>query len=713
MKETASSKKYDIKLQNSNENTSHGKILTQIKPNSIVLECGCATGYMTRWMSEEMHCHVSIVEIDEDCYNEAKAYAEDGFCGDLMEDGWFQYFQHKKYDYILFADVLEHLTNPLDVLKKTKRLLKTEGKIIISIPNIAHNDIIMKLSQDLFTYTKVGLLDNTHVHFWGRNNLEKFFKEAGLSIVLIDATYAPTGSTEQYLGDLSTVDYQLMNLLYTRPLGEVYQYIITAQKKEYVQKKAVTAENMLPAAGRCLKPLSTNEKVSAVTTVFYQTKEGYNADNCDTTTKYLCSDTTVEIDFSVNIPKGCRQIRLDPCEGKKCLVEQLSVTQSTCKCQVAESNGISIENAILFDDKDPQILIDITEINGGGELTVQFTLRVFSSTQEAFVSELCRRLQEEQKLLREKQEETEVNETSVFFKDRNGQYLPENRIVFSQRIHKQTREPVPVHLDFQIPQGCNGIRIDPCENKYCSVSGLKSIYNGKKLNFINLNGYTIDGILFFDTEDPQIEIVLPDESGMPLHLDMELRLFDTRDLTFSFFRNKLNEYKEQLAEQKQIMEDNIQSYEKKIAEQQKTMDRTAAEYEWQTAELRRLAEDKSIEYEQRISKQNKLLEQKAREYEQQISEQHKLLEQKAREYEQRTSEQHKLLEEKAQGYEQQISEQKHLLEQTLQENKQQEKEFNHKYVNMEKEIQRLRSIISELMILSDAKEKILIKKETV
>ena len=41
---------------------SQEKILAQIKPGSKVLECGCATGYMTCYMRDKLQCSVSIVE---------------------------------------------------------------------------------------------------------------------------------------------------------------------------------------------------------------------------------------------------------------------------------------------------------------------------------------------------------------------------------------------------------------------------------------------------------------------------------------------------------------------------------------------------------------------------------------------------------------------------------------------------------------------------
>lgn len=222
--------KYNFAVDEINPNSTHGKILSQIKEGSTVLECGCATGYMTRFMNEKMGCSVSIVEIDEEAYNIARESAEDGFCGNLDEHYWADHFKNGKFDYIMFADVLEHLMNPVRTLRFSKKLLKNDGKVIFSIPNICHNDIMIRMYYDNFTYTNIGLLDNTHIHFWGGNNLPGFCDKAGFDIEVIDLLLAKTGKTEQGF-PLNQIDDELLALLKKRKLGEVYQYIVTCVKK--------------------------------------------------------------------------------------------------------------------------------------------------------------------------------------------------------------------------------------------------------------------------------------------------------------------------------------------------------------------------------------------------------------------------------------------------------------------------------------------------
>jgi len=223
--------KYNVNINMNNKNSSQTLVLEQIKPDSTVLEMGCATGYMTKYMKEKLGCTVDVVDLDCENVRKAEAYAREAMCDDIDDGIWFirLYQNTNEYDYVLFADVLEHLREPKDALKWAVRLLKPDGKIVISIPNICHNDIIIKLFYDRFTYTCLGLLDNTHIHFWGLQDFANFAEQAGLKITDTRMVKFPTQGTEQRTD--FRVDGELMNLLNKRQNGEVYQWVFTCEKR--------------------------------------------------------------------------------------------------------------------------------------------------------------------------------------------------------------------------------------------------------------------------------------------------------------------------------------------------------------------------------------------------------------------------------------------------------------------------------------------------
>lgn len=222
--------KYEYLIDEINPDTSHGKIIERIAPGSVVLECGCASGYITRYLSEKLNCSMYVVEREEEGFQKARRYALDGICADLMSDDWPEYFAGKKFDFITFMDVLEHIYDPGKVLEMALPLLKDEGQILVSIPNICHNDIIMKLVYNDWEYTPLGLLDDSHIRFWGLRNLVGFFQNAGFKIIDLDYTICPTTFSEQDTSVVRPADPILYEMLRNRPYGEVYQFIITLEK---------------------------------------------------------------------------------------------------------------------------------------------------------------------------------------------------------------------------------------------------------------------------------------------------------------------------------------------------------------------------------------------------------------------------------------------------------------------------------------------------
>lgn len=179
-----SAEKYDYSVSLSEEDvqngaTSQAKLLQMVSPQSTVLECGPAYGIMTRYMKEKLDCRVYIIELDKAGFEHTRPYAEGGVCANLEDDAWMEQIPVNFFDYILYADVLEHLREPQAVLAKMRRFLKPTGSVLLSVPNVAHGDIIMNLMCDQFTYTPTGLLDNTHIHLFARKNLHEMIQSAG------------------------------------------------------------------------------------------------------------------------------------------------------------------------------------------------------------------------------------------------------------------------------------------------------------------------------------------------------------------------------------------------------------------------------------------------------------------------------------------------------------------------------------------------------
>ena len=144
-----------------------------------VLELGASNGALARHLKEDKQCKVDIVEIDAEMGRKASKYANIsvvGMAGNLDDRVWYEYIKDEKYDYIIILDVLEHLRFPEITLSTAKKCLKEDGKILLSVPNLAHNAVLVQLLNDNFPYTELGLLDNTHIHFFTYKTLHEMLK---------------------------------------------------------------------------------------------------------------------------------------------------------------------------------------------------------------------------------------------------------------------------------------------------------------------------------------------------------------------------------------------------------------------------------------------------------------------------------------------------------------------------------------------------------
>ena len=86
------------------------------------------------------------------------------------------------FDVVLFADALEHMAAPVDALETAQRLLRRDGRIVASIPNVAHWSVRLELLAGRFDYQPHGILDATHLRWFTEKTLRGVFACAALEI---------------------------------------------------------------------------------------------------------------------------------------------------------------------------------------------------------------------------------------------------------------------------------------------------------------------------------------------------------------------------------------------------------------------------------------------------------------------------------------------------------------------------------------------------
>lgn len=163
----------------------HQKILNIIEENKIILDVGCASGYLGKEMKKKSN-KVYGIESSKIAAEKAKEVIDDVIIGNV-EEMTFPYPKNF-FDVVVCADVLEHLVSPKETLTKLKNYLKKEGVLIASIPNIANWRIRKDLLFGRFEYQNTGLMDDGHLRFFTLDTAKRMFKDAGYEILKVDLT---------------------------------------------------------------------------------------------------------------------------------------------------------------------------------------------------------------------------------------------------------------------------------------------------------------------------------------------------------------------------------------------------------------------------------------------------------------------------------------------------------------------------------------------
>ena len=355
--------KYDVGLDLTSDN-SLKLIDDRVRDNALVLEFGPANGRYTRHLHENRQCTVDIVEYNAASGSEAARYARTAILGteegDIEKYIWAGKLAGQKYDFIIFADVLEHLYNPEKVLERCRDFLKEDGAILVSVPNIANNNIIINLLSDEFNYTPTGLLDDTHIRFFTYKTMFEMAARLRYGVSNLDCVIGRVGETEVDVKLPPEMDF---SLAYEHQLGNVFQWIFELRLD--AGATAWLKELPLKYIPRC----------------YFMSEGGYSEE-----TRLDCEDITCEggiYEAVFDLPEGKLEdkIRFDPLEGIFCRVKLIEARTELGACEAIFSNATLANNGeFYFLTTDPMLEL-ACEDSSAKKLSIRYQVQPFSVRQ--------------------------------------------------------------------------------------------------------------------------------------------------------------------------------------------------------------------------------------------------------------------------------------------------------------------------------------------
>ncbi len=224
---------YEYEVDTASE-TAPANVVRLVGQHKRVLEIGCGPGSITRILAEQGRCRVTGLELDHEAIKKVRPFCEAVMQADLNSVEWPHLLDGaERFDVVVAADVLEHLYDPWATLRRMVPLISKDGYLVISLPHVGHAAVASCLINGDFEYRNWGLLDRTHIRFFGLKNIEDLFAQAGLKIIEAGYVVKPPEETE-FAEGWTRLPASVKAALSSSAHAHVYQVVVKAVPLDYL-----------------------------------------------------------------------------------------------------------------------------------------------------------------------------------------------------------------------------------------------------------------------------------------------------------------------------------------------------------------------------------------------------------------------------------------------------------------------------------------------
>jgi 2-polyprenyl-3-methyl-5-hydroxy-6-metoxy-1,4-benzoquinol methylase len=182
-----------------------------------VLDVGCGPGYLGAELKRRGVARVVGIELNPAAAKLASERLDEILVCDIETEELP--YADGSFDCLVYGDILEHLIDPWALLRAHRRLVREDGKIIVSMPNIGYWGVIRELLRGRWEYTTFGTMDATHLRFGTLQTIKGMCEQGGFRIAEVH-TSVPRNSKAGIFNRLTR--RRLEHLL-------VWRYIVEAR----------------------------------------------------------------------------------------------------------------------------------------------------------------------------------------------------------------------------------------------------------------------------------------------------------------------------------------------------------------------------------------------------------------------------------------------------------------------------------------------------
>ncbi|MBI4699756.1 MAG: methyltransferase domain-containing protein [Deltaproteobacteria bacterium] len=204
---------------------SHARILQLCGPGPRrILDVGCGTGELAQALAQRGHAVAAVGA------SAPRRPVPDFVAADLTQG--LPLDPARRFDIVILADVLEHLPDPLRLLREASARLDEGGLVLVSLPNAVHWSVRAQVVLGRFDYTNRGLLDRGHLRFFTRATAERLFADAGLAVAAHETTPIPWENVIPPSAGALARSVERVDYFFTRLLSNLcaYQHLFVLRR---------------------------------------------------------------------------------------------------------------------------------------------------------------------------------------------------------------------------------------------------------------------------------------------------------------------------------------------------------------------------------------------------------------------------------------------------------------------------------------------------
>lgn len=206
-----------------------GQIVRILPDAATVLDIGAGNGMLGRVLQRAgKRVTIDAIEPSEFAAKLAEPFYRTVYQGYAQEHS--QVIRATRYDYIVLADVIEHIPDPAAFLLDILQNLSGATRLIVSIPNIAFGGVRLALLNGAFDYVDSGLLERTHLRFFTLASARRLFSHLHIypeRILSLERSFYRMEFSRNLLG---ASPFTILNLA-RKSDARAYQYLFVLAQK--------------------------------------------------------------------------------------------------------------------------------------------------------------------------------------------------------------------------------------------------------------------------------------------------------------------------------------------------------------------------------------------------------------------------------------------------------------------------------------------------